>query len=210
MAVAMTRRSREDDVRDRFEQEAGGHRMTVLREDGLYRHLRFSRPGTWSYGYDLVTWPGQLVVAGDCGDYAFARISDMFQFFRCDGGRINPDYWSEKLTNRDERAGTRRFSAESFRPRVLEWYREQCDDLDASEASSLLDALNEQVFDRAFDGPHSRDEAIRLLMEFKHERIEIYEPYDWSFEEWDWQFLWCCWAIVQGIAQYDWAKGWTA
>lgn len=197
--------SREAQIQERFENEAGEHRMRVFRDDGLYRHLRFTHPGTWCYGYDLVTWPGHLAIAGDCGDYTFARVADMFGFFR--GARINPDYWSEKLTNRDMRAGTRVFEPDRFEPRVRQWYEEHCESYE-DESGALLYALESDVL-ADWARPYSRDDAIRLLLDFKHERTVIEEPYEWSFEEWDWQFLWCCWGIVQGIAQYDWAKGWT-
>lgn len=200
------RRSTEHYASERFEKEAANHRMRVFRDDGLYRHLRFTEPGTWCYGYDLITWPGQLAIAGDCGDYTFARIADMFRFFRSDGGQINPGYWSEKLTNRDMRDGTRRFDPDLFRPRVMEWYEQHCESY-PDEDGSLRRALDEQVLPD-WDLPFSREHAIGMLTEFEHDGTRIYEPYDWSLEDWDHQFIWCCWAIVQGIAQYDWAKGW--
>ena len=28
------------------------------------------------------------------------------------------------------------------------------------------------------------------------------ETWEWDLREYDWQFLWCCWAIVWGIGQY--------
>jgi hypothetical protein len=184
----------------RFAQEVADHQMTVKHDDGLYRHLRFNRPGSWSYGFDLITWPGHLAIAGDMGDYVFARVEDMFDFFT---GAINPHYWSEKLTNKDERKGTEVYDRDLFKPRVMEWYEERRQEgLTVAEEEALLDALREQVFERAWDGPHSREEAVRLLMEFSHDGTTIYEPYDWSFERWDWQFLWCCHAIVWGIARY--------
>jgi hypothetical protein len=73
--------------RERFEQETAEHEMTVLRDDGLYRHLRFQRPGTSIYWFDLVTWPGRLVICGDCGDLMFSRLRDMFEFFGPDSSR---------------------------------------------------------------------------------------------------------------------------
>lgn len=184
----------------RFAQEVAEHQMTVKHDDGLYRHLRFNKPGSWTYGFDLITWPGHLAIAGDMGDYVFARIEDMFDFFT---GSINPQYWSEKLTNKDERKGTEVYDQDLFKPRVMEWYEDHREDLDVpGRAEALLDALREQVFERAWGGPHSREEAVRLLMEFEYDGTTIYEPYDWSFERWDWQFLWCCHAIVWGIARY--------
>jgi hypothetical protein len=190
----------------RFAEAVSEHRMTTLSEDGLYRHLRFNKPGSWSYGFDLVTWPGYLAITGDMGDYVFARTADMFEFFETDRGRINPQYWSEKLANKDERKGTLVYDQELFKPRVMEWYADRVEyaGLTAAEEAALLDALREQVFERTWDadGPYSREEAIRLLMEFSHDGVAIDEPYDWSLERWDWQFLWCCHAIVWGIARY--------
>lgn len=43
---------------DYFKSATAGHQVTVLHEDGLYRHLRFRTPGNGSsYGYDLITSP---------------------------------------------------------------------------------------------------------------------------------------------------------
>jgi hypothetical protein len=76
--------------------------MKVHRDDGIYRHLKFSRNGSNSYRFDLVTWPGYLSVTGDMGTWTFGRIADMFDFhgqpFRAARKfLINPGYWSEKF-----------------------------------------------------------------------------------------------------------------
>lgn len=200
------RPDREAEVRERFEGDTRDHRMYVYRDDGLYRHLRF-RARSWSYGYDIVTWPGYLAITGDVGDYVFARVADMFDFFRSDNGRINPQYWAEKIPNRDASAGTRRFEASNVRPRIMEWFEDLREGLDDDEAGSLLAALEEQVFSWGTDDPHA---VMHQLVEFEHNGTRIYEPWDFDFGEWDWTYLWSCWAIVQGIAQYDWTKGWRA
>lgn len=207
MSATVQRPDRETQVEERFEGDTSEHRMYVYRDDGLYRHLRFRSPKTWSYGYDLVTWPGHIAITGDVGDYVFSRIADMFEFFRSESGRINPQYWSEKITNRDAAAGTRRFDRESVKPRVMEWFADLRDDLSEDEADALLTALGDQVFSWH---PDSREEAITLLQQFEHQGTRFYEPWDWDFNQWDWTYLWSCWAIVQGIAQYDWTKGWRA
>lgn len=111
--------------RERFERDTAKHELQVLHDDGLYRHLRFSAPDTYCYGYDLVTWPGYLVICGDMGDYTFTRIRDMFEFFA--GERqapgINPSYWAQKLCgDRGGRDIARRYSEDTFRARVIEWF----------------------------------------------------------------------------------------
>jgi hypothetical protein len=178
---------------------------TSTGDDGLYRHLRF-RAESWAYGYDIVTWPGYLAITGDVGDYVFSRVADMFGFFRSDQGRINPTYWAEKIPNRDAARGTRRFEASRVRPRIMEWFYDgPANELSYNDGVKLLAAMEEQIFSWGTEDPqvvHTR------LTEFEHQGIRLYEPWDFDFEEWDWTYLWSCWAIVQGIAQYDWAKGW--
>ena len=66
----------------RFLGDVDWHVMTVLRDDGVHRHIRLKRPDSGSYWFDLITWPGTLCIDGDCGTYVFRRLEDMFQFFR--------------------------------------------------------------------------------------------------------------------------------
>lgn len=212
--VTAPTRSREDDLRDRFEREAGTHRMTVLHDEGVYRHLRFRRPGTWSYGYDLTTWPGHLAISGDCGTYVFARLHDMFEFFRPDryAGSdlkyaVNPYYWGEKLQAPRGRDSVKSFDDEQFREAVEEWFESTAEDMDDAERQALRTALDDEVLSD-WSWPHTRDDAVVLMGQFSHNGHRISEPWDYDMREFDHMYLWCCWAIVQGIAQYDWAKGW--
>jgi hypothetical protein len=113
----------EADAAQRFAGDTAEHQLTVLRDDGLYKHLRFKKPGTGMYRYDLVTWPGYLTFCGDMGTLVFFRTEDMLSFFRSNPDRptyrINPDYWSQKVVD----GGTdsvRRFSAPVLRASILE------------------------------------------------------------------------------------------
>ncbi|MCS3433673.1 hypothetical protein [Klebsiella sp. BIGb0407] len=81
----------------RFLLDTANHRLEIIRDDGLYRHLRMKEPDTSCYYYDVVTWPGYLTVTGDMGTWTFSRIADMFRFFGGWEGGINTCYWSEKL-----------------------------------------------------------------------------------------------------------------
>lgn len=92
------------DMAERFRAETTNHQMTVLHDDGLYRHLRFAAPGSSFYWFDIITWPGRLSVGGDVDTFAFARVDDMFAFFR--GQRVNPQYWAEKIADGRDRAKT--------------------------------------------------------------------------------------------------------
>lgn len=89
----------EQAAKARFDTDTTDHQMTVLHDDGLYRHLHFQAPDTGFYWFDVITWPGVLTLRGDMGTWTFARTDDMLQFFRGSSGltRINPGYWGEKL-----------------------------------------------------------------------------------------------------------------
>jgi hypothetical protein len=195
------------EARARFVSETAQHTLEILHDDGLYRHLRFKSPSSWMYHFDLVTWPGHLAISGDCGDFVFARTSDMFEFFA--GGRggfadarwgINPHYWSEKL-QAPRRDGAQRYSEARFRACVREWLSEVSEELDLDEAAALRAAVEEQVLAEHLYCADEQ-EAQHLLAEFEHDGRRIYDSWEWDLREYDWSFLWCCWAIVWGIDQY--------
>lgn len=178
-----------DDVRTRFESDTAEHEMTVLRDDGLYRHIRFQRPGSSAYYYDLVTWPGRLAITGDAGDFMFSRLTDMFTFFEGQEG-INPGYWAEKLIA-PAPAGARKYSEALYEQLVREWADEQEPAVKQAALSQLL----------AGDS-HYEEGAREQLREFRHEGVGIGDYWEWDLRDFTYHFLWCCWAIRTGIARY--------
>ncbi|MDQ1584568.1 MAG: hypothetical protein QOF36_2622 [Microbacteriaceae bacterium] len=185
----------------RFEQETAEHVLTVIKDAGLYRHLRCQQPGTYIYGFDVVTWPGYLAIVGDAGDFVFSRIRDMFQFFRSDHG-INPDYWSQKL-QAPRPDGARVYSHDALRERVLFWARDELEygeDGDMIYPSLLIEALEREVLYDWTLHPEEGRERLQLLEESVGVHLETWE---WDLREYDWQFLWCCHAIAWAIARYD-------
>lgn len=87
-------------------REFAEHKLEVIRDDGLYRHLRCHAPGTWIYGFDVVTWPGYLCLCGDIGTWAWSRERDMLPWFEKSSyrGEPNLDYWASKLEDGPSRA----------------------------------------------------------------------------------------------------------
>jgi hypothetical protein len=187
------------DIAERFRNDTAGHELTVLHEDGLYRHLRYRRPERGEYWFDLVTWPYNLVVNGDMGSFHFSRFGsdteDMFVLFRDSGAgkRINPGYWAEKL--RVGRTEAEEYSEEKFRQVVAEQV----------EGDRVLSAL---VKAEILDSDEIADEesARNLLDYFKHEGFRFTDTWEFNFRDWTPHYLWCCHAIVFGIRQYDAAK----
>lgn len=210
--------------RERFVKDTAEHEMTVLLDTGEYRHIRFQKPGTSIYFFDLVTWPGHLTITGDCGTFQFSRTRDMFEFFVPAGKDgfadsrwgINPQYWAEKL-QAPKPGDAERYSYEVYRARVQEWLADELeqiepdpsDELEPEElepllakAAALRAAVADQLLAEYHDAVHSEHAAHELLRDFEHDGIRLYDTWEWSLREYDWQFLWCCWAVVWGIGQY--------
>lgn len=180
--------------------------MTVLKDDGLYRHLRFKKAGTSFYWFDIVTWPQNLMIRGDMGSFAFSRIEDMFEFFRDSGQDINPGYWSEKLTAPDPR-DAQSYSEDKFRICVKQAYDDYVeargqDDPDVWQRIELEILDSEDCCDES---------AARDLMLHFDRQVGRYDcspgffgdAWEWDLRDWKYQFLWCCYAIQHAISSYD-------
>ncbi len=192
--VPNTLATAEEVARARFGDDTLDHELTVLQDDGVYRHLRFAAPGSSIYSYNLVTWPGYLAIVGDAGDYVFRRLTDMFQFFEQPTVTINPGYWAEKLV---APRSAERFSEEAFRARVQEWLTDTCEDLNARAAADLTAEVRLQVIDGVYD----EHEAHSRVQSFAYQGRRI-DAWEWNLNEFDPRFLWCCWAIARGIERY--------
>lgn len=190
-------------ARENFVKDTAEHELTVLRDDGLYRHLRCRKPGTVIYGFDLVTWPGYLAIVGDTGDYVFSRVEDMLEFFEASRGSINPPYWSEKLQAPKYNAeNVSSYSWRVYERRVKQWLDEVCAELSDAEADALRLAATNDLLDEYGGWRHSSHDAGSALLDFEHEGIRIHDAWEWDLNDWDYSFLWCCHAIVWGIEQY--------
>jgi hypothetical protein len=196
------------DVALAFPKDVAAHAMTVIRSIGTDRHLRFRRPGTNCMWFDLVTWPGVLVIHGDMGTYVFSRIEDMFAFFRGDG--INPGYWSEKVQGDSRNGrGTNEFSAEAFVEAVKSdhraWWRGRTKSrADVEARRECWREVRASVLHAHYDGGHA---AVQAAVDFEFQsgehRFQFQDFWEHSLTESTYHFLWCCHAIVWGIQQFD-------
>lgn len=189
-------------AKERFEKDTAEHKLAIQYDDGFYRHLRFSKPGTVIYGYSIATWPGYLAIAGDIPTYIFTRQIDMFTFFEGCGPTPDPVYLSGKLSGEFK---TKRYSPEAFKRRVKEWLDQQlCEMDDDRQRDFLHDAVQRDLLCRT---PGFQEEALPLLEGFSAEADfmecrTIRDSFEWDLTEWDSSFLWCLWAIVAGVKQY--------
>lgn len=206
MAKTLTREQQQiEDARNRVRQETAGHELVeIVIDQGVHRHLRFRGDGSF-YWFDLITWPGVLVIDGDCGTFVFRRTNDMFEWFACDGmDRINPSYWAQKLQAPVGTQGVREFSREAYVHGVREYFDEYITNADDYEidGEKLRQAVEEELIN-GLDYDDHIEAHTRLRDWSGAEGIHI----EWGdggpeTDDWDWQYLWCCWAILRGITLY--------
>lgn len=183
----------------RFLGDVAEHQITIVRNDGVDRLVRFSKPGTNCLAFDLVTWQGYLCYTGDMGTYVFRRMHDMFEFFRTKltqtgGLYINPQYWEEKCVAVDRNSGITEYSADRFKAYISE----RLDDAGASP--ELRQAINDEVLSCANDG---EQEARTAVDNFKHDEFELSDFWEVNLHEYTYRFIWSCYALSWGVQKYD-------
>lgn len=208
-------REAQKEVFERFVSDTERHDLTVVLDNGLYRHLRLRKPGTFIYGFDIVTWPGHLAISGDMGCAVFSRLDDMFEFFRGKPNgelRINTGYWEEKCVARG--GENREFRIELLREHVKECfdshvYDHQDDSANAPDwAADLWIELEELLSE--VDGSPSVESAIRALDEFtptddRYEEFRFHDSWelDCALTGYTFRYTWRLYAIVDAIRRYD-------
>jgi hypothetical protein len=193
-----------------FLKDVAEHRMEVQQDNGVFRCLRFAKPGTNCYSFSLITGPGFLLCRGDMGCFEFERLYDMFEFFRSgEVGqklKINLSYWAEKLEATDRNGGYQEFSEAKFRDALEQDIADYLESYPDIEAKEFRDEVACEILSPLDNGEGS--EAVRHAMEFqyrgKHPFQDFYEHS--SLQGYTYHFVWCCYAIAWGIQQYDQAK----
>lgn len=204
-----TSEDREKVAAERFAKDVATHELTIVRDDGTYRHLKIRRPDDSAHWYEIVTWAGALMIRGDMGTYAFSRLPDMFEFFRSKTGYINTQYWAEKLIFHD-RDGVKDYSEDAFRERVAETLAEWVSDISGwPESEEKIAALIAAVKDRVISCGGDEESARYAANQFWHDEHQFSDTWEWGLSEYRHQFLWCLHAIVHAINMYDATKAGT-
>jgi len=204
-----------------FLRDVNSHNIKIVSDNDTHRHIIFKNPESSNYWFELITWPGTLCINGDCGTYVFSRIRDMFGFFKMEDNdfnkrkdvmlNINPSYWGEKLQSVDRCSEFTEFDSDGFRERVREHYDsfiESNDDIDDEHKNELWAEIEDEVLFHS-DNEH---EAYRAVQDFSHKigdcTFEFTDFLDGGgTETYTWRYMWCLYAIVWGIQQYDLTKG---
>jgi hypothetical protein len=192
------------EIAARFARDTAKHEMTVLHEDGLYRHLKFMNSENDRWGaFQLITWPYNLVVkTGWTFHFDINATVDMFDLFRNTSfsGEINPSYWQEKA-----RAG--RDEIEGFR---LDLFEQQV-------KAHVVAAIREGDAPRGIGAEVTRDifewgditheaGARKELEDFQYEGWTFGDTREWNFRDFTPGFLHSCYAIRHGIDLWDAAR----
>lgn len=192
-------------IAERFARETRDHELSILHDDGLYRHLSFRNPNDFAYWFELITTPNSLTFQGDGTAFTFRRLTDMFQFFRGSSHppvyTINPRYWAEKVVSQHAPAYgcLNEYSEELFNEQVAEELKEA-----EGEHPGVTAAWKSET-----EGTlphwetHYEEGAREALRDFNHGKFTFGETWEWNLRDWDWWYLWTCHAIVWGITQYD-------
>jgi len=218
-----------DDVRERFINDTKNHNVEIIKNDGLYRHLKCTNNGSQTYRFDIHTWPGYLAVSGDMGCWMFSRIEDMFDFFIMSDNDfnkdniINPGYWGEKLCAMDghHENSYEKFSEELFEENVMDEYKGWLDsndiEPDSDYAQTMLEALQEQVIDSSYNGEVRAYDAA-MSFKFDDSDYNLYSPgsestsygtftmhdfWDYNCRDYTYHYLWILYAIVWAITEYN-------
>lgn len=205
-----------------FLKDVATHEMHVLMDNGLYRHIRFKRPGTGCFHFDLITYPGFLVYSGDMGVYVFSRLDDMFEFFRMDksdwnynrngGLSINLGYWSEKLRAVDscmKKGSATEIDEERVKAVINEyrigWMRDNRHRMGKEARRELWESVEDRVM-----SADNADEMLRAAYDFSERAagrtFQFDDLWDHNFERFTYHFVWCCYALAWGIKKYDESK----
>jgi hypothetical protein len=204
-----------------FLRDTAEHKMEVVLDQVLHRHLRFRKPGTSCYGFEIVTWPGYLAISGDMGAATFTRLPDMLEFFRdkperhdANGGLyINCGYWAEKCVAND--GEQKEFLPELFRGYVKERFDEYVEGhTDEGEdppawAAELWQEIEQDVL-MATEDHEATFFAIWSMNDFEPESHE-YEDFRFSdafesatsLEDYRHHFIWRLYAIAYAVRAYD-------
>ncbi|GGJ56127.1 hypothetical protein [Glutamicibacter ardleyensis] len=194
-----------------FNKNLGDHVMTVLHDEGLYRHLRFKNPKNGFYWFDLITWPGNLTITGDMGTYTFARTEDMFTFFT---GQINTGYWAEKLRAGASggRSEVKNYDVDLCKRWIFQDFWEYSRDMDTDVTLEWWNQLKIYILgEYSIADLSSTESAIDTLRDLdmpkraRRHYSDVYEHAD-GWEQYDWHFELCLASIVAGIRTYNASK----
>lgn len=190
---------------EEFLKDVATHQMAVLLNSGIYRHLKFrAEKNGWNQWFEIITWPGHLTLSGDMGTWTFARVEDMFTFFRSSELKINEGYWAEKLQGGDSYGGrlAMQFDVDVFRKHLFQ-------QLKSSDLTSRQRGFVGRELREALEFVDENEYALHQEVYEFHCEVPGYGRFEFDGADlpsgriYTYRFVWCLYAIVWGIQQFD-------
>jgi len=194
---------------ERFLDGVKNHKMTVIKDDGLYKHLRFRQKDSGTYWYDIITWPGSLTITSDMGTWVFSRMENMFVFFIRDDSnditdlKINPDYWAEKVMSVSQFGGPIEiFSEKRLEESIIDYVDTYFEDDSTFDREELMKEIQEQIIDYCEE--NNEQVIFDKIFNFSFEDFSFDDTiHDYNFHEYSFHYTWILYAIVRGIKMYN-------
>ncbi|GGG64531.1 hypothetical protein GCM10011374_30210 [Kocuria dechangensis] len=187
----MYRSATETQTAAEFAADTAGHRLEVLHEEGLYRHLHCSAGGRIAQSFSIITAPGVLTFTGDRGHYVFAGHRDMLACF--DDESVNVSYWVERFKACDIARPLREFSAEAL-AQSLEDAIAGDDEIDEDTAA----AARAEILGAA-DAQDAQERAEDFTCNGATAFPDVWE---WDHEDYTPDTYWCRYALQWAVARY--------
>lgn len=174
-----------------FATDTAEHRLEVLHDEGLYRHLHCSAGGRIAHSFSIITALGVLTFTGDRGHYLFAGHRDMIACF--DEENVNVSYWMQRFKACDVQRPLKEFSLESVKE-SLEAAIEGDDEIDEATAAAARDAVL-----GATDAEDAHDRAA----DFTHNGQTVFtDVWDWDYEDYTVDTYWALYALQWAVDRY--------
>ena len=190
-------------TKEQFLNDVEKHQMTILKDDGLYRHIHFGMFNDSNRSFSITTFPNYLAITGDMGDFVFSRIDDMFEFFNTTD--INPDYWAQKVVSQSIFGdGIYHFDIELFKNNIINYIKsyldleenEELPEIYLDDISSILSAEDEIDCINELRNFYPNSLKSNVLADF-------WMDYSYnSCRSFNYNYMWCCYAIQYAISKY--------
>lgn len=195
-------------TKETFLNDVKNHKMHILQDNGVCRHVRFENPADSNQWFELHTGPGYLYYRGDMGNYAFERIADMFLFFSVNDLKIKPDYWGEKLVSISRFGRYKEFDKglleQALQPYVDTFLQSLVAEGDKTDFLSDVEGILSSDYQTEVEADEriSRYSFIDNHLNLECCPFQDFYFWDYDFQDYTYHFIWACYAIAWGVQQY--------
>lgn len=192
-------------------------RMQVLQDDGTHRHMRFEPP-TDSRRWEVVTWPGAVLLTGARGTWLFDRVGtdDVLPLMRPDhnAAHIDPIAWEFRLGAAGAESDTRTMEYIYDQEKAVALVREAiAARAELKKRPDIVEDADNWIFS-AVDTDLSTEIGLRTaLARFEGQFESDYGPDLFPVDQWElyecryaYGYLWACVALPWALKQYEDAK----